>query len=277
MAETKRISTSHGEISYWDHAAGKEETGVPVLFVHGNSSVKEMFDRQIAAPFAQSRRLISLDLPGHGESSDAPDPVAAYAIDGFAEAGLEFLRALNIEKAVLVGWSLGGHIVLEMAAQWSGACGVVITGTPPIGGNPEDLAAAFLPSDHMELTFKPAFSEEEARAYAQETVGEDVPLEAWMVDAARRADGCFRPQLLEAAMSGRGLDQKKIVATLKTSLAVLHAIDDPFISLDFLKQLSYANLWRGAVQEMPGLAHAPFWQDPEKFNDLLGAFLEDVD
>lgn len=277
MAETKRISTSHGEISYWDHGAVKEETGAPVLFVHGNSSVKEIFDRQIAAPFAQNRRLISMDIPGHGESSNAPDPVATYALDGFADAGLEFLRALNIEKAVLVGWSLGGHIVLEMAAQWSGACGVVITGTPPIGGNPDDLAAAFLPSDHMELTFKPAFSEEEVRAYAQETIGEGVPLEDWMIEGARRADGRFRPKLIEAAMAGRGLDQKEIAATLKVPLAVLHAMEDPFISLNYLKQLSYANLWRGAVQEMSGLAHAPFWEDPKKFNDLLGAFLEDVD
>jgi len=277
MAETKRISTRHGEISYWDHAATDEEIHAPVLFVHGNSSVKEVFDRQISAQFAQNRRLISMDLPGHGRSSDAPDPVATYAIDGFADAGLEFLRALNIEKAVLLGWSLGGHIVLEMAAQWSGVTGVVISGTPPIGGNPDDLAAAFLPSEHMELTFKSEFSEEEACAYAQETIGENVPLESWMIEGARRADGRFRSQMIEAAMSGRGRDQKEIVATLQVPLAVLHATEDPFISLDYLKQLSYAKLWRGAVQELPGAAHAPFWQDPETFNALLAAFLEDVD
>lgn len=277
MVKTSRISTRHGEISYWDHAAWGEETGVPVLFVHGNSSAKEIFDRQISAPFGENRRLISMDLPGHGESSDAPDPTATYAVDGFAEAGLDLLRALNIDEAVLVGWSLGGHIVLEMAAQWPGAAGVAIMGTPPIGGNPDDLAAAFLPSSHMELTFKPEFSEKEARVFAQDAIGDSVPLEPWMLDGARRADGRFRPQMIEAAMSGRGRDQKEIVATLKIPLMVLHAMKDPFVNLDYLKKLSYANLWRGAVLEMQGLGHTPFWQDPDRFNDLLGEFLKEVD
>ncbi len=276
MVKMSRISTRHGEISYWDCAARGEETGAPVLFVHGNSSSSKIFDRQTAAVFAQNRRLLALDLPGHGASSDAPDPVATYAMDGFAETGLDLLSALNIEKAVLVGWSLGGHIVLEMAAQWSGVTGVVIVGTPPIGSDPHDLAAAFLPSDHMELTFKAEFSEAEARAYARETVGAGVPLEPWMVEGARRADGRFRPLMIESAMAGRGRDQKEIVATLGVPLAVLHAANDPFINLDYLKRLPYANLWRGAVQEMSGLGHAPFREDPERFNALLEDFLRDV-
>ena len=277
MAETGRISTAHGEISYWDHAARGPETGVPVLFVHGNSACKEMFDRQEAGPFAEGRRLIAVDLPGHGQSDNAIDPVATYAVDGFADAVLVVLKTLGVDRAVLVGWSLGGHIVLQMAAEWPGVCGVAIVGTPPIGADPEDLAAAFLPSEHMALTFKPEFSVGEAEAYAQEAVGVGLTLAPWMVDAAKRADGRFRSQMLEAAMAGRGHDQKEVAATLAVPLAVMHGSEDPFISLDYLKKLSYRNLWRGKVQEFDGTGHAPFWEEDALFNALLSEFLKEVD
>lgn len=277
MAETGRISTKHGEVAYRERAPEGPETGAPVLFVHGNSCCKEAFDRQFVPGFAPGRRLISMDLPGHGQSSDAPDPVATYAIDGFAEAALELLAARGISKAVLVGWSLGGHIVLEMAAAWPGAAGVVITGTPPIGGNPDDMAAAFLPGDDMALTFKPDLSEEEITIKAHTGFGLDVPLEDWMVEAVRRADGRFRSQMIEAAMSGRGRDQKEIAASLDVPLAVFHGTEDLFINPAYLKSLTYKNLWRGAVQEFKGIGHAPFWQDAAAFNSLLGAFLAEVD
>jgi len=277
LAETGRISTAHGEISYWDHAARGAEIGVPVLFVHGNSACKEMFDRQEVAPFAEGRRLIAVDLPGHGQSDNAIDPVATYAVDGFADAVLAVLKTLDIKRAVLVGWSLGGHIVLQMAAEWPGVCGVAIVGTPPLGADPDDFAAAFLPSEHMELTFKPEFSTSEAEAYAQEAVGVGLALKPWMVDAAKRADGRFRSQMLAAAMAGRGHDQKEVAATLAVPLAVMHGSEDPFISLAYLKKLSYRNLWRGKVQEFDGTGHAPFWEEDALFNALLAEFLKDVD
>lgn len=276
MSENGTISTVHGKIAYWDQPARGEESGVPVVFVHGNSATKEFFTRQREGAFSENHRLIALDLPGHGASDNPPDPVRTYGIDGFADACLACLKGLGVSRAVLVGWSLGGHIVLEMAAEWPGVAGVVILGTPPIGGSAEDVAAAFLPSPLMELTFKPDFSESDARTYAQATLGEGLPLEPWMVDGAVRADGKFRGLMMEATMAGRGHDQKEIVATLSVPVAVLHGCDDPFINADYLKQLTYRNLWRGKVQEMEGVGHASFWQDSARFNRLLSEYLDAV-
>ena len=60
-------------------------------------------------------RAISLDLPGHGDSDK---PVgAAYDARFFADSVIEFLDALNIDRAHIVGNSLGGRVALELGLR----------------------------------------------------------------------------------------------------------------------------------------------------------------
>jgi len=264
---SKQIDTPHGRLAYVD-AGGP---GPAVLFVHGNSSCKEIFARQLESEVAARFRLIAFDLPGHGESANAPTPERTYSIHGFADAAIALLSALEIERAIVVGWSLGGHIALELMARWPGCVAAWITGTPPAGAN--DLAKAFLPSPHMELTFKESFSAEEARAFAQEAVGARVPLEPWMVDACRRADGRFRPLMLQSALAGHDLDGREIAATSPLPLAVVSGEEEPFVDNAYLSSLAYRNLWDRKVQILPGLGHMPLWEAPSLVHPLLARFL----
>ena len=265
-----RAATSHGHIAYSDTGG----TGPVVLFVHGNSSAKEIFGRQLSSALLTGYRCVAVDLPGHGASDDAPDPQATYSIHGFADAVIAFLAAIHVQRAVVVGWSLGGHIALELLARWPGTVAAWITGTPPAG--PNDLDKAFLPSEHMALTFKSAFTADEAREYAQETVGADVQLEAWMLSAAQRADGRFRPLMLASVAAGQDLDGRAIAATCRLPLAVVSGADEPFVDNRFLHSLSYAALWDGQVHILAGQGHMPFWQAPDTANALLARFLAEV-
>jgi pimeloyl-ACP methyl ester carboxylesterase len=43
----------------------------------------------------------------------------------------EFLALIGVDRAVVFGWSLGGHIGLEMVSRFPGMLGLMITGTPP--------------------------------------------------------------------------------------------------------------------------------------------------
>ena len=268
----KSVETSHGRIAYVESGG----QGPAVLMVHGNSSAKEIFARQFESEIGAKYRLIAMDLPGHGESENARDPSRTYSIHGFADAAIEFLEALGVSKAVIIGWSLGGHIALEMMARWPGAQGAWITGTPPTSASPEDMAVAFLPSDEMGFTFKPEFTPEEARQQAQNGLGPDVPLEDWMVRAAIRADGRFRPMMLESAMAGLDMDQKEIVATSPLPLAVVTGEKEPFANNEYILGLSYGNLWDGKVHVLSGLGHTPFWEAPEVVNPLIDRFLSEV-
>lgn len=126
MSEQTFIETSHGRIAVSDVNGSK----TPLLMLHCNSGCKEMFVFQQQA-LTGTRRLVSLDLPGHGASSDAIDPRRTSCFGGYAEAVTEVLTKLDIDKVAILGHSLGGHIALDLAARLSNVAGLMIFGTPP--------------------------------------------------------------------------------------------------------------------------------------------------
>jgi pimeloyl-ACP methyl ester carboxylesterase len=266
----KKIDTEHGRLSYVDSGGANPV----VLFIHGNSSCKAVFARQLESDLAARHRLIAFDLPGHGESENAPEPARSYSVHGFADAAIAFLEALHIDRAIVFGWSLGGHIALELMARWPGTQAAWIVGTPPAGM--PDMAEAFLSSPHMDLTFKEVFTDDEARSFAQNAIGADVPLEPWMVDACRRTDGRFRRMMLESFSAGNDMDGRQIVETSPIPLAVVTGEREPIVNNAYLAKLYYRNAWGGKVHVLKGLAHTPFWEAPQQVNPLLTRFLDDV-
>ena len=62
------VDTSHGKLSYQEYGEGN----AAVLFIHGNSSCQKFFKRQMTGEFYERYRMITFDLPGHGESEDSP-------------------------------------------------------------------------------------------------------------------------------------------------------------------------------------------------------------
>lgn len=86
------------------------EQGLPVVFVHGSASNHLTWSSQVHALRAMAR-AIALDLPGHGKSGpNGRDSVSAYA-----DTIIGFLDALHLERAMIVGHSLGGAIAQTVA------------------------------------------------------------------------------------------------------------------------------------------------------------------
>src|SRR5882757_3599058 len=115
-------------------------SGRPILLVHGNSSSSRIWQKQLQGPLGAKYRLIAIDLPGHGASLPASNPEQDYSGSGYAACVAAVARELGLKDAVVVGWSLGGHAVLNAAASLPMASGLMIFGTPPIGKTPEGFA-----------------------------------------------------------------------------------------------------------------------------------------
>ena len=93
-------------VSYNDD--GQDEAPV-IIFIHGFPFNKSMWDKQFKA-LKNDYRMIAYDVRGHG-NSDAG--TGDFSIELFATDLLNFMDALNIDKAMLCGLSMGGYIALN--------------------------------------------------------------------------------------------------------------------------------------------------------------------
>ena len=262
------IETSHGKIAVSDNG----NPGVPLVMIHGNSTCHNVFARQMQDETLSHRRIIAFDLAGHGTSEDAADPERSYTRRGLTDLSLEVLSRLQVREAVILGWSLGGHIGIQMLAHLPGALGLIITGTPPIG--PGGMAEGFVSAPQLSLPSQGRFSAAEAERFAGMIFGK--PVEPFVVDAIARTDGRFREVLFRAVRAGEGLDQRAVVESSAVPVAVINGADDPLINLDYLDGLDYANLWDGQCYRLSGVGHAAFWHAAHDFNRLVARFLRDI-
>lgn len=89
--------------------------GPPVVLLHGLGCGKRMWFHQTRA-LRPHFRVIAYDLRGHGET-DAPAAATDYSAAHLARDLVGVLDALNIERAAIVGFSLGGGPALALAAS----------------------------------------------------------------------------------------------------------------------------------------------------------------
>lgn len=103
-----------------------EGAGPAIVLIHGVLLAKETWDAQ-AAPLARRARVVRIDLRGHGASGVPPGP---YLMETLAGDVLDVLDALGIERATIVGHSLGGYVTFafyRMFAERCAALGFVST------------------------------------------------------------------------------------------------------------------------------------------------------
>jgi len=98
------------KVSYDDVGEGN----IPIIFLHGFPFDKSMWQLQLdfLKPYY---RLITYDIRGFGKSTDES---TSFTIDTLAKDLIDFMNALNIEKATICGLSMGGYIALNAISKY---------------------------------------------------------------------------------------------------------------------------------------------------------------
>lgn len=91
----------------------REGSGEPLVLIHGLGGSWRTWE-PVLDELAEERDVIVPDLPGHGET---PPLSGEVSIETLADAVGSFLEALDIEGADVVGNSMGGRLVLELARR----------------------------------------------------------------------------------------------------------------------------------------------------------------
>ena len=265
-----KVETSHAMLAVTDSGS----SGPPLLMIHGNSSCRQVFQNQLEGEIGKLFRCIAFDLPGHGESSDAFDPEKTYWMPGYANTAIELMKALDIPSYAVLGWSLGGHIGLEMLARTDAVNRLMISGTPPVEPTEESIGSGFRPSEHMHLAGQEQFTDKDVTDYAHSTCGENAPYAQFLHDAVARTDGKARVLMFSRILDPEGANQQEIATKSPVPLAIVNGEDDAFVNNDFIAGLRYENLWEDKVHRLEGVGHAPFWEVPERFDPYLKRFME---
>jgi pimeloyl-ACP methyl ester carboxylesterase len=163
-------SFHHGavEIAYLD-----EGEGDPILLVHGFASTKNVnwvYPTWVSELKKNGRRVLAFDNRGHGESAKLYDP-AAYEIAIMASDITALMDHLNIERADVMGYSLGSRMAAVLARSQPERLRSAIFGGIGIGliegGGPGENVARALEADSLDEVTDPVGRT--FRAFADQT------------------------------------------------------------------------------------------------------------
>lgn len=155
---TKTIETSEGRICYMESQGTKD----CIVFIHGNSTSKEVFSKQFKE-LGQKYNLIAFDLPGHGASQNAHNPKTVYSFPGYAKIMIEALEKMGKKDITFCGWSLGGHIAIEILKERPDLVSkIMLIATPPIPLTPEGLSKGFREAGNEAIGQEAPFIKEQA-------------------------------------------------------------------------------------------------------------------
>lgn len=279
MPEVKEytVRTSHADLNVKDSTPNAPDADLPtVVLIHGNSFCLKTWEHIFNSPLAETYRIVAYDLPGHGSSSNAFDPERTYNQPAYGDVAVELFKELKIEKVVAVGWSLGGHIAIELIPRFAGLKGILITGTPPVSSG--ELGKGFMMGDDPASSAYAArddLTPEEFDDMAHSVC--DLPYADWMLECITRTDPAAR-KLMWGKFDEhlKIFDQRAIMANTTVPVAVVNGTDEIFINIKFVRNVEYSSLWGGKCYEIEGAKHAPHWGQPVMFQTILDTFVKDV-
>lgn len=243
--------------------------GRPVVWLHAFPLDREMWEPQVQPLLVTGYRVITVDLPGFGES-----PVqGGWTIDSAADALAELLEVLGVPAAVVGGESMGGYVALAMARR-----------------HPQRLSGLILADTRA------GSDDAAARARRQETIevirrkGPGVLLETLVPKLISEVTRQSRPHVLETI---RALTLRQTSQGLIHALAALRDRPDaaphlPKIHVptlvivgeyDTITPPLYAARLAGSInsaelEHVPQAGHLSNLENPEAFNAAVLSFLQ---
>lgn len=244
-------------VHYQNYGEGKEA----VVFIHGWSCNLNFWKANIPA-FVKQSRVIAIDLPGHGESDK---PQITYSMDLFARAIDAVLEDAKVERATLIGHSMGAPVIRQFYRKYPNKTRalVIVDGSLRPFSNMEQM------KQFMEPLRGPNYKEQAERmiGFISQSVKDKKTLEEI------RTVMLSTPQhvmvgAMDAMMDDAIWKQDKINAP---TLAVMAS--QPQWNAEYEKFVR--ELVPGIdYQTWEGVSHFLMMDEPQKFNDTVLAFLK---
>ena len=130
---------------------------------------------------------------------------------------------------------------------------------------------AFLPNPFMSFLFQENLSEEEIRSLAEEFVA-DKALASTLIYQFKQSEPRVRSSLAQSIGQGNHKDELAILKELNIPIAIIHGVNDKFVSQSYLSALSAPTLWENKIHLINNASHFPNLEEPNQFNRFLQQF-----
>lgn len=137
---TETMQTGYAPVNGLDLYYASSGEGAPLILLHGGFGATEMFD-SLLPTLAAGRRVIAVDLQGHGRTADVDRPLR---IESMADDIAALIGHLGLGTASVMGYSLGGAVALQTAIRHPALVDRLIVVSTPFrrtGWYPGSLAA----------------------------------------------------------------------------------------------------------------------------------------
>jgi 3-oxoadipate enol-lactonase len=241
----------------------------PVVLLHGFPLNGAMWDEVVPA-LAERYRVVVPDLRGHGATAapEGPYETADHAADVIA-----LLSWIGIDRAAVVGLSMGGYIALQlMTAYADRVSAVVLADTMGRGDSAERKQARAAQAEVIRAEGLGRFADLVMPRMFSPPVFSARPA---LVERFRQTILSQRPEAVIAALQGLASRPNMLgpLSEVRLPTLVLVGGEDAATTPDDSREL--AGVIRGAeLVVLPGAGHMSCWEDPEAFNVAVRDFLD---
>jgi pimeloyl-ACP methyl ester carboxylesterase len=238
---------------------GKGDT--TLVFVHCWACDRSYWDNQVAE-FAKNYRVVTIDLPGHGQSGQGRK---SWTIPSFGEDVKTVVTKLDLKRVVLIGSSMGGPISLEAARAMPDRVVAVV----PVDSllnveqkiTPEQLDGVI---KQMQADYKGTITNLSNQFFFSPNTPAAVK-ERVLKDATSRP-----PEMAITIM--KGILTHDAVPTLRETKIPIHAINGDHAPTSLEVNRKYAPQFDASI--IKGSGHYPMLENPAGFNQALAEILK---
>jgi 2-succinyl-6-hydroxy-2,4-cyclohexadiene-1-carboxylate synthase len=251
--------------------------GFPMLLLHGFTGDSSTWDRVL--PNLESYKTIALDLLGHGKT-DSPEDHDRYRVEHAVEDLKRLLDELKIEKAFLLGYSMGGRLALAFAAAYPESVKALILESSSPGLRAEDERKERAAGDEKLANMIVSKGLEDFVDY-----WENIPLfssqkslPAGIQEEIRNNRLSQNPRGLANSLRGMGTGRQpsyweELRHLPMEVLLVTGELDSKFCRIAEAMKEEVQN---STVIKVSGAGHALHVEEPEKFGTIVREFLKNT-
>lgn len=237
----------------------------PLLMLHGLGDTSRSWSL-VLPELAKTHRVYAVDQRGHGKTSS---PVCCYAQADLAFDAVSFMDAMNIDRAAVVGHSLGSFVTQHLAAQYPERVSkIVLIGSGRTTANTEFIEWLW----------------EQVRTVDTRVGAEFVdvwqanpnPVPETFIAYVKKETADVQPHVWKSVTRALMTDQSRLLRDIEVPVLILWGEKDPGFLADNQEGLRRA-IPHAKFRPYPNMGHNPHWEIPSRVAADLRAFLEAQD